>query len=85
MQSPSSLTCFYQSSNQIIDLSFKINLGFNQNIESISSLTKSKINGSSKVIKSILSQDIKKAFVCYTNNDQKCYCLIMSRVIMILI
>ena len=78
MQSPSKdqvLTCFYQSSNEIIASSFNINTGLTKKIELITSLTKSKINDGGKIIKSILSQDEKKAFVCYINNDNNCYCL----------
>ena len=78
MESPSDgqvLTCFYQSSNEIIASSFKIIIGEIQEIELITSLKKSKINDSARIIKSIISQDKKKAFVCYTNNDKNCYCL----------
>ena len=79
MQSPSNgqvLTCFYQSSNEIKTSSFNIILGLNQEIELISTLTKSKINDGAKIIKSILSQDGKKSFACYINNDKNCNCLI---------
>ena len=69
------LTCFYQSSNEIIASSVNIIIGLTQKIELITSLKKSKINEGAKIIKSILSQDRKKAFVCYINNDNNCYCL----------
>ena len=78
MQSPSSsdkvLTCFYQSSSEIIASSFNINTNQNK-LELISSLTKSKTNDGAIIIKSKLSQNNKKAIVCCINNDQKCYCL----------
>ena len=69
------LTCFYQSSNEIIASSVNIIIGLTKKIELITSLQKSKINDGAKIIKSILSQDRKKAFVCYINNDNNCYCL----------
>ena len=77
MQSSSNgqvLTCFYQSSNEIIASSFNIIID-SPKIELITSLTKPKINDGAKIIKSILSQDEKRAFVCYINNDNNCYCL----------
>ena len=74
------LTCFYQSSNEIVASSFKTNINeffpFNTNIENITNLMKTKSNNEAKIIKSTLSQDRKKALVCYTNNDSKCNCLI---------
>ena len=70
------LTCFYQSSNEIIASSFNVIIEITKKkIELISSLTNSKINGGAKIIKSILSKNGKKALVCYTNNDKECYCL----------
>ena len=82
MQSSSNgevLTCFYQSSNEIVASSFKVNINIFSNtkiIEKISNLIKSKTNSGAKIIKSIISQDGRKSLVCYTNNDNKCNCLI---------
>ena len=73
------LTCFYQSSNEIKASSFRININimFNiKNMEEISSLTNSKEITGLKIIKSVLSQDGTKSFVCYINNDNNCECLI---------
>ena len=73
------LTCFYQSSNEIKASSFRININimFNiKNMEEISSLTNSKEITGLKIIKSALSQDGTKSFVCYINNDNNCECLI---------
>ena len=36
---------------------------------------KEKSDNNARIIKSILSQDKTKAFVCYINNQNKCYCL----------
>ena len=78
MQSPSNgqvLTCFYQKSNEIIASSFNTIFGLTQKIELISTLAQSKINDGAKIIKSILSKDGKKAFVCYINDNNNCNCL----------
>ena len=72
-------TCFYQISNEIKASSYKINIDVNNNIkkiETITSLTNSKEISGLKIIKSTLSQDRTKSFVCYINNENNCECLI---------
>ena len=66
------LTCFYQTSSKIKSSSFKINID-SKSLEEIQSGEKE--NNGAKVIKSVLSNDKKISFVCYTNNYNKCYCL----------
>ena len=70
------LTCFYQNNNinEIVASSFNIDLNI-ESIESIETLTKSKANNGMKIIKSKLSQDKKKSYVCYINSDNNCVCL----------
>ena len=82
MQSPQNgevLTCFYQIENdsKIEAKSFTIYTSSPQ-IEPVTGLTKSKENHGAKIIKSQLSTDGKKAFVCYINNDNNVYCLIYN-------
>ena len=79
MKSPSNgkvLTCFYQKNNtkEIIASSLNIDIT-NEKIEAISSLTKSKNNNGATIIKSILSQDGTKSYVCYINDNNNCDCL----------
>ena len=74
------LTCFYQNGDikQIIAKSFRINVSnpySNPNFQDIS-LTATKYNNGAKVIKSILSKDGKKSFVCFINDDNNGDCLI---------
>ena len=73
------LTCFYQSSNEIKASSYRINIDLNTNtkkIEAITTWVSSKVINGAKIIKSTLSQDRTKSFVCYINNDNDCECLI---------
>ena len=71
------LTCFYQSSNKIVSSTFKTYLdNDNKRIEELTSWTASKEIDGAKIIKSTLSQDRTKSFVCYINNDNNCECLI---------
>ena len=71
------LTCFYQDeiSNEIVSNSLKIDTT-NKNIESV--FSKYKPNNKAKIIKSLLSQDGTKSYVCYINNDNNCDCLIYT-------
>ena len=80
MQSSSNgkvLTCFYQNSIQkeIIATSLSIDIASNK-IEEISSLIKSESNNGAKIIKSTLSQDETKCFVCFINDYNNSDCLI---------
>ena len=82
MQSPQNrevLTCFYQIENdsKIEAKSFIIDAS-SPKIEPITGLTKSKGNHGAKIIKSQLSTDEKKSFVCYINNQNNVYCLIYN-------
>ena len=77
MQSPSNglvLTCFYQdkTTNEIIANNLNIDY-LNKKIESL--FTQSKSNNGAQIIKSILSQDETKSYICYINNDNNCDCL----------
>jgi hypothetical protein len=77
------LTCFYQNSNikQIIAKSFSIdvsNPNSSPSFQEISSLTATKYNNGTKVIKSILSKDGKKSLVCFINDDNNGECLIYN-------
>ena len=71
------LTCFYKSAteNKIVATSFYMNyvqiIGNKINDIKTSS---AQINGAT-IIKSQLSQDSKKAYVCFINNDNDCDCL----------
>ena len=75
------LTCFYQNSNskEIIATCLNIVIDItdetNSKIEVISSLSKS-LNYRAKIIKSTLSQDETKSFVCYINDYNNTDCLI---------
>ena len=71
------LTCFYQKHNSqlIIATSFKIDFLY-QSIEDISSLTSTKQINGAKFIKSKISTDSKKSYVCFINNDNNVDCLI---------
>ena len=70
------LTCFYQNNNakEIIASSLNIDVT-KEKIEAISSLKKSKTNNGATIIKSILSQDGTKSYVCYINDNNNCDCL----------
>ena len=78
MQSPSNgeiLTCFYQNknTNEIIANNLNIDIT-NNNINSLFTKSQSNNNGA-KYIRSVLSQDETKAYVCYINNNNNCECL----------
>jgi hypothetical protein len=75
------LTCFYQNGDikQIIAKSFSIDVSnphSNPSFQEISNLIATKDNNGAKVIKSILSKDGKKSFVCFINDDNNGECLI---------
>ena len=72
------LTCFYEiNDNIIIANSLIINLNLNDSkIESV--FINEKINNGAKIIKSKLSQDTAKSYVCYINNNNNCDCLAYS-------
>ena len=78
MQSPSNgeiLTCFYQNKNTNEIIANNLNIDITNNkINSISTKSQSNNNGA-KYIRSILSQDETKAYVCYINNNNNCECL----------
>ena len=71
------LTCFYKSAteNQIVATSFNINYVqmFSNKINELKT-SSAQINGAT-IIKSQLSQDSKKAYVCFLNNNNDCDCL----------
>ena len=78
MQSPSNgeiLTCFYQdkNTNELIANNLNIDIT-NSNINSLFTKSQSNNNGA-KYIRSVLSQDETKAYVCYINNNNNCECL----------
>lgn len=68
------LTCFYQKENslKIEALSLTIN---NNTITVFKGPTTSNSNNKAKIIKSALSIDKTKSFVCYINNNTNIYCL----------
>jgi len=78
MQSPSNgeiLTCFYQNKNTNEIIANNLNIDITNNkINSISTKSQSNNNGA-KYIRSVLSQDETKAYVCYINNNNNCECL----------
>ena len=82
MQSPSNgevLTCFYeyQNSYEIVANNLDINLeSENIKIESLS--IQSRYNNKAKIIKTVLSKDGTKSYVCYINQVNSCECLIYS-------
>ena len=71
------LTCFYKSAtdNKIVATSFNVNKlqVFGNKINDV--LTSSNSVNGAKIIKSQLSQDSKKSYVCFTNDDNDCDCL----------
>ena len=71
------LTCFSQNSDrdQMLVKSFSIDTS-TPSIQEISSLSKTKDNNGVKVIKSIVSGDGKKSFVCFINKSNETECLI---------
>ena len=75
MQSSSNgevFTCFYENkSKEIVAINFNIDMN-QEKIILISSLTKSKANNGAKIIKSVLSQDETKSYVCYINGNNNC-------------
>ena len=73
------LTCFYRNSNSkdIIASSFSIDMT-SKNLNNITSLYSSKETNGAKIIKSILSEDETKAYVCFINDDNNCDCLIYN-------
>ena len=69
------LTCFYEIDNNIIianSLTINLNLAESK-IESV--FNKAQNNNGAKIIKSKLSQDQTKSYVCYINNNNNCDCL----------
>ena len=67
------LTCFYENKyNEIVANSLTIDIT-NPKIES--AFLKPKTNNKAKIIKSKLSQDETKSFVCYINENYNCACL----------
>ena len=78
MESPSNgelLTCFYESnnSNEIIANNLYLNISSDQ-IESL--FTCSKYINKAKIIKSVISKDGTKSYVCYITYFNNCECLI---------
>ena len=73
------LTCFYRNSNSkdILASSFSIDMT-SKNFQSITSLNKSKETNGAKIIKSVLSEDETKSYVCFINDDDNCDCLIYN-------
>jgi hypothetical protein len=73
------LTCFYRNSNSkdIIATSFSIDMT-SKNLESIASLNSTKKTKGAKIIKSVLSEDETKSYVCFINDDDNCDCLIYN-------
>ena len=68
------LICFYEnSSNELVTSIFNVDIN-NRNIEYTSSYPKS--NGGAKIIKSIISSDLRKFLVCYIKEENNCDCLI---------
>ena len=78
MQSSSNgevFTCFYENNlKEIVAINFNIDMS-QDIIIPISYLTKSKPNNGAKIIKSALSQDETKSYVCYINDNNNCDCL----------
>ena len=76
MESGETLTCFYEindnNDNNII--ANCLTISYSDNIIT-SSLIKEKANNGAKIIKSKLSQDGTKIYVCYINNSNNCDCL----------
>ena len=69
------LSCFYQSdSKEIVASSFNINIS-KKKITAVESLTKSKITNGAKIIKTNISEDKTKSYICYINDDNNCDCL----------
>ena len=69
------LTCFYQNdSKEIVTSSFKIDTS-NKKITPVESLTKSKTTNGAKIIKSNISEDKTKSYICYINDENNCDCL----------
>ena len=70
------LTCFYRKNNSkdIIATSFSIDM-INKKIDKIEILNSSKETNGPKIIKSVLSEDEAKSYVCFINDDNNCDCL----------
>ena len=67
--------CFYENnSKEIVAINFNIDI-INNRIIPISDLIKSKPNNGAKIIKSVLSQNETKSYVCYINDNNNCDCL----------
>ena len=74
------LICFYSYLNELISSIFNIDMSNINDIKiEYSSSSKKIYNGGAKVIKSILSPNLDKFFVCYINEQNKCDCLIYNR------
>ena len=70
------LTCFYRKNNSkdIIATSFSIDM-INKKIDTIEILSSSKETNGPKIIKSVLSEDEAKSYVCFINDDNNWDCL----------
>ena len=73
------LTCFYRKSisKDIIATSFSIDMT-SKNLKIIASLNSTKETNGAKIIKSVLSEDETKSYVCFINDDNNCDCLIYN-------
>ena len=71
-----SFICFYENdSNEIVAQYFTVDLEL---YKIYSSTSYSKQNEGAKIIKSIISPDGSKYYICYTKNDNYGYCLIFN-------
>ena len=74
------LICFYSYLNKLISSTFSIDMSDINDIKIENFSSSNKIyNGGAKVIKSILSPNLDKFFVCYINEQNNCDCLIYNR------
>ena len=68
------LTCFYQKENSINIEALSLTINDND-ITIFKGPTTSNSNNKAKIIKSVLSIDKTKSFICYINNNTNIYCL----------
>ena len=74
------LICFYAYLNELISSIFSVDMSNINDIKvEYSSSSKKTYNGGAKVIKSILSPNLDKFFVCYINEQNNCDCLIYNK------